>query len=60
MKIVYIYSSITHIAGTERILVDKMNYLSECLNQDVILITYEQNNLPYSFPISTKVKHIKS
>lgn len=58
MKIVYIYSSITHIAGTERILVDKMNYLSECLNQDVILITYEQNNLPYSFPISTKVKHI--
>lgn len=46
------------MAGTERILVDKMNYLAENLNQDVTLITYEQGSHAFIFPLSNKVKHI--
>lgn len=58
MKIVYIYKSIAHLAGTERILTDKMNYLSNENQFDIFLITYEQNNCPLSFKIDSKIKHI--
>lgn len=58
MKIVYIFKSITLLAGMERILTDKMNYLSEEPNIDIYLITYEQSNHPLSFKLNPKVKHI--
>ncbi len=58
MKVVYIYKSIAMLAGMERILTDKMNYLSEEANMDIYLITYEQSNHPLSFPLNHKIKHI--
>lgn len=58
MKIVYIYDAIARIGGTEKILVDKMNYLADNYNHEVYLITTSQGNHPITFPLSTKVKHI--
>lgn len=58
MKIVYIYKSIALLAGMERILADKMNYLADKLGYDIYLITYEQGTNPLSFPLSLGIKHI--
>lgn len=58
MKIVYVYDAIARIGGVERILVDKMNYLSDHYHHDVYLITAAQGNHGYSFPLSPNVKHI--
>lgn len=58
MKILYIYKSIALLAGMERILTDKMNYLADYLKYDVYLITYEQGEHPISYPLSAQVKHI--
>lgn len=58
MKIVYIHDSIARIGGLERILVDKMNYLAEVYNYEIYLITSSQGEHPYSFPLSSKIKHI--
>lgn len=58
MKIVYIYEAIAIIGGTEKILVDKMNYLADVYNQEIYLITTSQGNHPIVFPLSKKVKHI--
>ena len=58
MRIVYIYKSIALLAGMERILSDKMNYLSENNDIEIYLITYEQSNHPISFPLNSKITHI--
>lgn len=58
MKIIYIYDAIAIIGGTERILVDKMNFLADVYNQEVYLITTSQGNHPITFPLSAKVTHI--
>lgn len=58
MKIVYIFDAIARIGGTEKILVDKMNYLAKVYNQEIYLITTSQGNHPIVFPLSQKVKHI--
>lgn len=50
MKIVYIYKSMAQLGGTERILTDKINYLSDVMKYQVTLITYEQGEHPLSFP----------
>jgi len=41
----------------ERVLTDKMNYLSERLGYDVYLITYEQDKNPFSYELSPRVIH---
>lgn len=58
MKIVYVYPQFAHRAGTERILIDKMNYLAESGNHDIIMLTHEQGNHPIAYPLSSKVKHV--
>lgn len=58
MKIVYIYDAIARIGGTEKILVDKMNYLADNYNQEVYLITTSQGKHPFAFHLSKNVKHI--
>lgn len=58
MKIVYIVKSLALKAGVERVLIDKMNYLSDVSGYDLTVITYEQGVHPISFPLSKKVKHI--
>ena len=40
MKILYIFRSLAVWGGIERILVDKMNYMAECYDMDVYLLTY--------------------
>lgn len=57
MRILYIYSSIAVLAGMERILTDKMNYLAEYLGYDVSLITYEQGEHPLAYRLSPLVHH---
>lgn len=57
MRILYVYKSIALLAGMERVLTDKMNYLSEQLGYDVYLITYEQDTNPFSYQLSPRVKH---
>lgn len=58
MKIVYLYPQFARTAGTERVLIDKMNYLAENYGYDVIMMTTEQGNHPLAFPLSDKVLHI--
>ena len=57
MKLLYILGNIINRAGVERIMTQKINYLAE-MDCDVSLVTTEQMNLPFSFPISKKVLHI--
>ena len=49
MKILYIINRMTNLAGIERILTCKMNYLTENTNHQIILSTYEQQGRPLSF-----------
>ena len=57
MKIVYVYPRFTHLAGTERILVDKMNYLSSQKDMEIYVVTHEQGSHPFTYPLKKTVKH---
>lgn len=57
MRIVYFYDAIARFGGTERILIDKMNYLANQYKQEVYLITTCQGNHPFAFPLSKKIRH---
>lgn len=58
MKIVYIHANIANIGGVERILTDKMNYLSEKYKHEIYLVTCWQGKHPFAFPLSNKIRHI--
>ncbi len=58
MKIVYITKSLAAPYGTERILIDKMNYLADKLSYKIYIITYEQGKHSIVFPLSSKITHI--
>jgi len=59
MKIAYIYSTFAATGGTERMITEKVNYLSERLGYDVTVITcFQHENEENFFPISPKVKQI--
>lgn len=58
MKIVYVYPEFTILAGTERVLIDKMNYLANQEGFEVVVITHEQGNQPFAYPLSSKVTHV--
>lgn len=58
MKIVYIYSALTTVGGTDRIITEKANYFAEKCGYEVYIITAHQNGKPIFFPLSPKVKHI--
>lgn len=57
MKIVYLYHSFSIIGGAERILTEKMNYLSQ-IGYDIYLITYLQGQHPIAFNLNNKIIHI--
>ena len=44
MKIVYFFPQLARHAGTERILIDKMNYLANQYGYEVYALTYEQDS----------------
>lgn len=56
MKIVYNIPSIVRMAGMERILAIKANYLAGCNGMEVVIITYEQKNQPLAFDFSDKIR----
>ena len=57
MKIVYVFPKFTALAGTERVLIDKMNCLANYDEYEIYVVTHEQSNHPFSYPLSQKVKH---
>lgn len=58
MKLVFLYPNLTEKAGTERVIIDKANYLAEHTDYEIIIITYEHGSHPIAYPISSKIKHI--
>lgn len=56
MKILYLIKSFAAKAGTERVLSDKMNWLADRGCQ-VFLVTFEQGNHTFAFPINKDVVH---
>ena len=58
MKIAYVYPEFARLAGTERVLIDKMNYLADQDDVEVMVVTYEQGSHPFAYPLSSKVKHV--
>ena len=57
MRILYIYSEISIKGGTDRVLVEKANYLATH-GYDVTIVTEAQLGRELSFPINPAVKHI--
>lgn len=57
MKILYVINKMTNLAGIERILTCKMNYLSERPNSSVFLVTYEQPNQALSFKLNDRITY---
>lgn len=58
MKILYVINRMEQLAGIERILSRKMNYLADNIEYKIMLTTYEQQNKPFSFPISNKIEYV--
>lgn len=58
MKIIFLYPNLTQKAGTERVIIDKLNYLADNAGYDIVILTYEQGDHPIGFPISPKIKHL--
>lgn len=57
MKILYVINCMKQLAGIERILSCKMNYLAEHTTHQIMLTTYEQQGEPISFPLSEKIEY---
>ena len=59
MKIVYVYSTLAKAGGTERMIAEKANFLSEHYGDDVTIIScIQQKDDENSFYISKKVRQI--
>ena len=59
MKIVYIFSSLATVGGTEKILTEKINYIIKHFGYDVTIITcYQPVNATNTFELSENVKQI--
>ena len=58
MKILYVYPKFTSAAGTERILIDKINYFADKKGYEVLVLTYEQGQHSFIYPISNNARHI--
>ena len=56
MRIVYITKSMAPVGGLERVVCDKMNYLVGH-GYDVTLITYEQGDHPFAYPVDSRINH---
>lgn len=57
MKILYIINKMHNLAGIERILSCKMNYLSENTEHQIALLTYEQKKEKLSFQLNPQISH---
>ncbi len=57
MKILYYYQTLARFGGVERVLADKMNYLSDHYGYDVYMITRDQGTHQIPFKLSEKVHY---
>jgi glycosyltransferase involved in cell wall biosynthesis len=57
-KVVYVYTALVTVGGTDRVVTDKANYLADKLGYDVYIITDTQKGRPPVFPLSDNVKLI--
>lgn len=57
MKFLFIIKSFAQVAGVERVMCDKMNYL-ENQGHAVRLLTYEQGSHPLVFNLTSGIKHM--
>ena len=55
MKILYVFRSLAVWGGIERILIEKMNYLSKVCGYDVYLLTSDQGNHPVPYHLEDNV-----
>ncbi len=58
MKILYVFRSLAVWGGIERVLVEKMNYLSSVYGYDVYMITSDQGNHPIPYHLEDNI-HIE-
>lgn len=58
MRILYVFRSLAVWGGIERVLVEKMNYLSSVYGYEVYMITSDQGNHPIPYHLEDKV-HIE-
>ena len=54
MRLLFILKAFASIAGVERVMSDKMNYLAE-RGHTVMLITYEQGNHPLIYTLHKSI-----
>ncbi len=57
MKLLFVLKSFAQVAGVERVMADKMNYLASS-GHILMLATYEQGNHPLIFSLNPTIKHI--
>ena len=55
MKVLYVFRSLAVWGGIERILVEKMNYLSQFYGYDVYMLTSDQGNHPVPYHLDGNV-----
>ncbi len=55
MKILFLLRAMAQMAGTERVMSDKMNYLALC-NNDISMVTYEQGKHPIAFNLHPSIR----
>ena len=55
MRILYVFHSLAVFGGIERVLVDKMNYLSSKYGYEVFMLTTDQGTHPIPYSIEKKV-----
>ncbi len=58
MKLLYIIAGMYNSAGMERVVTNKVNYLSEVKGYDITILTTDQDNRDYYFDISDKIKRV--
>lgn len=56
MRLLFVIKSFAQVAGVERVMSDKMNYLASARHH-IMLLTYEQGNHPLIFKLHPSVKH---
>lgn len=58
MKLIYCIHSICNPGGMERVLYNKVKFLSEQMNYDITIVTTDQHNRPPFYPFSGNVRMI--
>jgi glycosyltransferase involved in cell wall biosynthesis len=58
MKLLYVTDAFAVYGGIERVLAEKMNYLSDHLGYEVVLLTVNQGEHTPSFPLHPLIKHV--